>query len=329
MTAPAGQVYYTLDGTDPRLPGGAVHPNARLLIDPTLLLTQTTRLMARALSDGEWSALSDAVFRVGLQTPGPQSLRITEVNYHPYDPTAEEIAAGFGDADDFEFLEVTNVSDQPVDLTNVQLVKVERNGSVEGIAFAFADSQIHELAPGGRLVVVEDVDAFRFRYGPQATVAGRWDGGLSNASELLTLAVGPLVIEQFTYADHWYPATDGRGPTLQARDEAVADVAAFQRPEAWRASSRLGGSPGEPDLGVLGDANGDGRFDSQDLLQVFQAGEYEDGVPGNSTWEEGDWTGDGEFDSADLLAAFRAGGYTSAAVSLRQDRIDRLFARLG
>ena len=39
---------------------------------------------------------------------------------------------------------------------------------------------------------------------------------------------------------------------------------------------------------IPGDSNRDGFFDSTDLVQVFQAGEYEDGIPLNSTWETGD-----------------------------------------
>lgn len=45
----------------------------------------------------------------------------------------------------------------------------------------------------------------------------------------------------------------------------------------------------------FGDANLDGQFDSQDLTLVFQAGEYEDLVDGNSGWADGDWNADGEF----------------------------------
>jgi hypothetical protein len=49
------------------------------------------------------------------------------------------------------------------------------------------------------------------------------------------------------------------------------------------------------------------------LIVVFQAGEYEDGVPQNSTFEEGDWNGDQEFDSGDLVLAFQDGMYVPAA----------------
>ena len=67
----------------------------------------------------------------------------------------------------------------------------------------------------------------------------------------------------------------------------------------------------------FGDANLDGVFNSQDLVMVFQAGEYEDSTERNSTWESGDWNGDGEFDSADIILAFQRGQYVSAATSLQ------------
>lgn len=42
----------------------------------------------------------------------------------------------------------------------------------------------------------------------------------------------------------------------------------------------------------IGDSNLDGQFTSSDFVLVFQRGEYEDAVVGNSTWADGDWTGD-------------------------------------
>lgn len=59
----------------------------------------------------------------------------------------------------------------------------------------------------------------------------------------------------------------------------------------------------------LGDANLDGEFNSADFIQVFQAGQYEDAVAGNSTWGTGDFDGDGDFGSGDFVAAFQSGGY--------------------
>jgi uncharacterized protein YjbI with pentapeptide repeats len=59
----------------------------------------------------------------------------------------------------------------------------------------------------------------------------------------------------------------------------------------------------------FGDADLNGRFNSSDLVGVFQTGQYEDGVVGNSTWSTGDWNGDTEFTTGDFVAAFQDGGY--------------------
>ena len=59
----------------------------------------------------------------------------------------------------------------------------------------------------------------------------------------------------------------------------------------------------------IGDSNLDGQFNSSDFVAVFQAGQYEDGIAGNSTWVTGDWSGDGDFSSGDLVLAFQRGGF--------------------
>ncbi|MCA9171379.1 MAG: hypothetical protein KDB23_27100, partial [Planctomycetales bacterium] len=60
-----------------------------------------------------------------------------------------------------------------------------------------------------------------------------------------------------------------------------------------------------------GDANLDGIFNSRDLVAIFQAGQYEDDLIGNSTWSEGDWNCDGEFTTSDLVLAFQRGIYST------------------
>jgi hypothetical protein len=81
----------------------------------------------------------------------------------------------------------------------------------------------------------------------------------------------------------------------------------------------------DDDLGFLvrivmqtefGDADLDRRFDSRDLILVLQAGEYEDGIPSNSTWSDGDWNCDGEFTSRDVVLAFQGDRYLQAAVAV-------------
>ena len=59
----------------------------------------------------------------------------------------------------------------------------------------------------------------------------------------------------------------------------------------------------------FGDANLDGEFNSGDFVSVFQIGEYEDAVQGNSGWADGDWDGDAEFTTGDFVTAFQDGGF--------------------
>jgi hypothetical protein len=54
LRAPSGKIYYTLDGTDPRAPGGAVSAQARLY-DAPISSKEPVRIWARARSGSRWS----------------------------------------------------------------------------------------------------------------------------------------------------------------------------------------------------------------------------------------------------------------------------------
>ena len=58
---------------------------------------------------------------------------------------------------------------------------------------------------------------------------------------------------------------------------------------------------------VPGDANGDGVFDSSDLIAAFVANKYGTGEPASHA--EGDWNNDGVFNSSDLIYVFGNGNY--------------------
>ena len=57
-----------------------------------------------------------------------------------------------------------------------------------------------------------------------------------------------------------------------------------------------------------GDADLNNRFETNDLIQVFSIGEYEDEFVCNSGWHEGDWNGDCEFNTSDLVVALQTWG---------------------
>ena len=226
-----GKIYYTLDGTDPRLVGGVVGLAARAYSN-TVALAGGTRVKARVLSGANWSALNEADFVVA-ELP---ALRITKLMYHPAPLSPAEITAGFTNADDFEFIELRNTSSDPLNLAGINFDK--------GITFTFASGT---LAAGERLVLAKNAAAFAKRYGTATSPAGLYSGNLANNGERVRLrdATGRTILD-FSYADVWYPTTDGFGFALVIRDD-TAPGSTWTSAANWRASGAAGGSPGQPD----------------------------------------------------------------------------------
>ena len=304
ISADEGTIYFTTDGTDPRQVGGTISEVARVFEQP-LELNENVTIRSRVLLNDEWSALNEATFYAAAPAT-TSNLRISELNYHPVDSSADEIAAGFDDSDEFEFIEIVNIGEEAVDLSSVRFVQTTIDDETHGIDFSFADNGILQLAPGEYIVAVENIDAFRLRYGNEITVAGQWTGGLGNSSEQITLMSGDAIVSQFTYSDGWEAATDGNGRTLVIVDPFIEnlDLTTLNNKSSWRASYIENGSPGAASV-LPGDVNGDGVFGTADLTLVFQAGEFEDGVDDNSTFDEGDWDNDGDFTTRDLVLVFQ------------------------
>ncbi|MBE7553474.1 MAG: lamin tail domain-containing protein [Anaerolineales bacterium] len=223
--AERGTIYYTTDGSDPRLPvTGAVGPTAQVYQGP-VVLSGSAQVKARVLlnqpstsAEPVWSALHEAGFSVNQEG---QPLRITEIMYNP--------AAG----DDYEFIELKNVGSSEVDLSNVSID--------EGIYFSFSPNT-PPLAAGNTLILVSNPTAFAKLY-PGVPIGGVYDGHLSNKGEkiLITDAEGETLIE-LTYddANGWPVSADGRGDSLVLVDP-NGDP---NNPQNWRASTHVNGSPG-------------------------------------------------------------------------------------
>ena len=243
MQDPDGKViYYTLDGTDPREFGGAI-VGTQYTPGQTIPLTASTRVRARVLSGGTWSALNDATFYVNAPAAG--ELTVTELNYHPHDPTAEELAIDPAfTPGDFEFVELLNTTDHGVNLLGVKFA--------DGVTFEFTPAAPVTLAPGQYGVLVANTAAFEARYGTGANVVGVFTGALENAGEdvALTHPLAPR-FEAFEYGDsgNWPNRADGSGSTLEIVDPA-GDHA---DPDSWRSSSEYGGSPGTAGAGPRSD----------------------------------------------------------------------------
>lgn len=208
----------------------------------------TYRARVRHRDDtGRWSHWSDPVeFTATLPDISPylENLVISEIMYHPVDPTPDEIAAGFDDDDLFEYLELKNVGSSSLDLRDLRFTK--------GVDFDFIDGSQTTLAPGEIILVVRNRPAFEFRYGADLPVIGEWDPNdrLSNSGERLKLSFGAGdPIRDFEYSDSlpWPVQADGRGSSLTLIDpSSVPDHAsAFN----WRASFTDNGTPGTDEPG--------------------------------------------------------------------------------
>ena len=200
---------------------GAVSPTALTYAGP-VTLAESTLLKARTF-DGTWSALNEAVFAVG---PVAESLRISELMYHPGDPNTE-------------YVELTNIGSETINLNRVAFTN--------GIDFTFGS---FELAPGAYCLLVQDPVAFEARYGAGFNIAGRYAGSLNNAGECIELhdAAGQP-IHNFRFEDGWYDITDGLGFSLTVTDPIATEPNGLSDKRAWRPSAYAGGSPGFDDSG--------------------------------------------------------------------------------
>ncbi|MEN6428183.1 MAG: lamin tail domain-containing protein, partial [Phycisphaerales bacterium] len=216
------------DGTTGNAAPGGVSPNA-VLYTGSIALSGSVHVSSRTLSNGVWSALNEAVFAVG---PVAESLRVSEIMYHPSD---------MGDPNDpnAEFVEMTNVGNETIDLSLVRFT--------DGIEYTFPS---FELPAGGYCLLVRDIAVFEARYGNTLPVLGQYAGNLDNGGERIELVdAAGAIIHDFEYRDDWFYLTDGMGFSLTVRDP-LTDVDPGNE-SAWRPSAHSGGSPGTDDSGQV------------------------------------------------------------------------------
>ena len=229
ITAPAGTIYYTTNGTDPRAIGGAI---AGTTYSAALVLTQpTTTVRARVKNGTEWSALTEATFFANVVPASSANIVFSEIHYHPSAPALPDIT----DSDEFEFLELLNISASSVNLTGAYFAT--------GIDYTFPTTV---LAPGSRLVLARNAAKYTERYG--GAPYGIYNGRLSNSGENLTLRAPDLVtdIRTCTYlvTSPWPTEPDGFGPSLVLRNPATNPNHSLAA--SWRASASV--TPGDTDF---------------------------------------------------------------------------------
>ena len=178
----------------------------------------------------------------GTPSLAQQFLRVSELNYHPAEPSAAEASQISGLTEsDFEFVELVNTG-----ATNLVL---DGASFTEGIDFVFPTSTT--LAAGGRLVIAKNVTAFELRYGTGLNVIGDYSGLLDNGGERLKIvdALGESILD-FEWNDKWYPPSDGDGHTLVIHDPNIA-FNLYDESLSWGLSPDQGGSPSLPNGVVM------------------------------------------------------------------------------
>jgi hypothetical protein len=259
-----GEVYFTLDGSDPRQPwSGDVSPRARRYDGP-LRIPGYANVKARVLGSTPqgraWSAAAET-------TVGKPRLAITEIMYNP-DTGSEH-----------EFLEIKNVESARVDVSGVQVSDAITYSVPAG---TFVD-------PGAHIVVAKDPLAFSSRY-PGVVPLGPYDGKLGNGGETITVSHprwGTLAEVEYDDDGFWPLGPDGMGFSLVPVDPR-GDRGDAQDGEAWRASAHVGGSPGRDDPEP---AHGGGRIvinevlaspgeNQEDAIELHNRGDVATGIGG-------------------------------------------------
>jgi hypothetical protein len=227
MTSDNGIIYYTTDGSDPVVweTQPSVSPSAIQYTVP-IVLNESSYIKARVFYNSEWSAITEQYFIVPSDF---HDLKITEINYHPLD----EVSA---DNTELEFIEIKNTGTSTLDIGGVRLAA--------GINYKFPSESL--LRPAYFIVLASNTKSFFTRYG--FLPDGQYDGHLSNSGEtILLISAEEDTLCSIAYEDFngWPVAPDGKGKSLvPINHNPVGDQ---NRPELWRESYVIGGSPGKDD----------------------------------------------------------------------------------
>ena len=245
-----GTIYYTTDGSDPRKIGGSVS-GAAIRYTAPITVNETVKIRTRVFKtthknltgsnnppvSSNWSGITDIRLSVD-RPPTFGDIIITEINYHPSQPSESEISEMPNIQDnDFEFIELFNSSGQRLDLNEIKFT--------DGIDFDFANSSPGYIGPGKRLLLVKNKQAFLLRYGNnlEPSVAGEYLKSLSNGGEKLEAVnkSDQSVVLVAEYDDRWYPLTDGLGFSLVNTNPDNPEPIDI---DYWSSSSSIYGSPG-------------------------------------------------------------------------------------
>ncbi|GIT38435.1 MAG: hypothetical protein Ct9H300mP7_3560 [Verrucomicrobiota bacterium] len=89
--------------------------------DP-LFIAEPTIIRARSYNTGnkKWSALNEAFYTIDGLSVDATNFVVSELHYHPNNPTTPAELAQSSDRDDFEFIEFLNTGKTTIDLSDIR-----------------------------------------------------------------------------------------------------------------------------------------------------------------------------------------------------------------
>lgn len=194
----ASQIYYTLDGTDPMGNDGIVAPNAFLYSNKFVLPVGNYVITTRTFIPKNWGPMTQASINV-IDVINTLDLAITNIQYKPLSNS------------DAEFLVVTNISNNSIDISNYKFT--------DGIVHTFLSGTV--LLPNEKILIAKNLDLVQ-NILPQIVQRQQWtSGSLNNSGELLVLIDTLNNIEDsLTYKPTapWPIDANGTGKMLQLKE---------------------------------------------------------------------------------------------------------------
>ena len=186
---------------------------------------------------------------------------INEIHYHP--------SVLQGDEMDYEFIELVNTAEIPIDISAYRLSK--------GLSYEFSPGTI--VKPGEYIVIARNEAIYS---GNDYKVFQSLSGELSNDGGTieLTNSLGEIInIVNYSNGSGWPTSPDGGGSSIELTYPSLNN----KNPENWRASFDYGGTPGKPNVNSIikdlyinefmpADIQVMGEPPNEDWIELYNAG---------------------------------------------------------
>jgi hypothetical protein len=214
----AGTIYYTLDGSDPKLTGWYAYPKTGAT---PVNISSPLVLKARIWSGSEWGPMRELTF---TNKNNRENLRITEIQYNPS-------SFGSQESKDLEFIEIKTIGDQGIDMSGLKLDSA--------IHYKFPEGTI--INPHSFVVIASEKNGFEFLYKIKPT--GQFTGNLGNDGDRVVLVDENnkvLIDVKYGVTYPWPVNVNGSGFSLVSLTNPVEDP---NNSSYWHSSKLKYGSP--------------------------------------------------------------------------------------